>query len=164
MENTNNRNEHVTMGHSGSPYKKFLLILGISFILMYAIMFLNVDDANHIYLSVTRTYMSILMVSAMALVMLPMMGKMYPNRKLNRIILGAGIIVFIVTLTFLRQQAFIGDVQYMKGMIPHHSSAIMTSKNASIKDPEVKKLSEQIIKSQEEEIAQMKAKLKELEN
>jgi uncharacterized protein (DUF305 family) len=32
----------------------------------------------------------------------------------------------------------------------------MTSRNATIKDPEVKKLSEQIIKSQEEEIAQMK--------
>jgi len=36
----------------------------------------------------------------------------------------------------------------------------MTSKNANIKDPELKKLSEQIIRSQEEEIAQMKAKLK----
>jgi uncharacterized protein (DUF305 family) len=44
----------------------------------------------------------------------------------------------------------------MKAMIPHHSSAIMTSRNATIKDPEVKKLSEQIIKSQEEEIVQMK--------
>ena len=41
----------------------------------------------------------------------------------------------------------------MKAMIPHHSSVIMTSKNANINDPEVKKLSEQIIKSQEEEIA-----------
>ena len=48
----------------------------------------------------------------------------------------------------------------MKGMIPHHSSAIMTSKHANIKDPEVKKLSEEIIKSQEEEIAQMKNILK----
>ncbi len=43
----------------------------------------------------------------------------------------------------------------MKAMIPHHSSAIMVSNHAAIKDPEVKKLSEQIIQSQEEEIAQM---------
>jgi len=48
----------------------------------------------------------------------------------------------------------------MKGMIPHHSSAIMTSKNADIKDPEVKKLSEGIIQAQEKEIAEMKAILK----
>jgi uncharacterized protein (DUF305 family) len=33
----------------------------------------------------------------------------------------------------------------------------MVSKHADLKDPEVKKLSEQIIKSQEEEIAQMEA-------
>src|SRR5690606_341481 len=104
-----------------------------------------------------RTYMSVLMVSAMAIIMLPMMGNMYPNRKLNKIILVSAIVVFIAVFTCLRQQAFVGDIQYMKGMIPHHSSAIMTSKNADIKDPEVKKLSEQIIKSQEEEIAQMKA-------
>ncbi|MGV3706472.1 MAG: DUF305 domain-containing protein [Arcticibacter sp.] len=163
MKNENQNNQHGTMDHGGSPYKKFLLMLAISFILMYGIMFLNVDEANHIYLSITRTYMSILMVSAMAVVMLPMMGKMYPNKRLNKIILASAVIVFIAVLTFLRQQTFVGDIQYMKGMIPHHSSAIMTSKNANIKDPEVKKLSEQIIKSQVEEIAQMKAKLKELE-
>ncbi|RZK70365.1 MAG: DUF305 domain-containing protein [Pedobacter sp.] len=163
MKNENQNNQHRTMEHSGSPYKKFFLMLTISFILMYGIMFLNVDEANHIYLSITRTYMSILMMSAMAVVMLPMMGKMYPNKRLNKIILASAVVVFIAVLTFLRQQTFVGDIQYMKGMIPHHSSAIMTSKNANIKDPEVKKLSEQIIKSQEEEIAQMKAKLKELE-
>ncbi len=64
-------------------YKKFLLMLAISFIIMYSVMFLNVDEANHIYLSLTRTYMSLLMVSPMALIMLLMMGKMYPNKKVN---------------------------------------------------------------------------------
>jgi hypothetical protein len=159
MKNDNQGNQREIMKHDGNPYKKFLLMLVISFVLMYGIMFLNVDEANHIYLSVTRTYMSLLMVSAMAVVMMPMMGNMYPDRKLNKIILVSAIVVFITILTFLRQQTFVGDIQYMKGMIPHHSSAIMTSKNAAIEDPEVKKLSEQIIKSQEEEIALMKAKI-----
>lgn len=61
-----------------------------------------------------------------------------------------------------RTQTPISDVQYMKAMIPHHSSAIMVSKHADIKDAEVKKLSEKIIKSQEEEIAQMEAILKKM--
>jgi uncharacterized protein (DUF305 family) len=65
--------------------------------------------------------------------------------------------LFVVFLSALRTQTPVGDVQYMKAMIPHHSSAIITSKNVNIKDPEVTKLSEQIIKSQEKEIAQMKA-------
>ena len=50
---------------------------------MYSAMSFNVDEANHIYLSLTRTYMSLLMVSPMALIMLLVMGKMYPNKKLN---------------------------------------------------------------------------------
>lgn len=55
------------------------------------------------------------------------------------------------------------DKQYMKAMIPHHSSAILTSEKANIKDPEVKKLAEEIIKAQEEEIAQMKKVLERME-
>jgi uncharacterized protein (DUF305 family) len=127
---------------------------------MYGIMFLNVDEASHIYLSFNRLYMSVLMVSSMAFVMIVLMGKMYPSKKINTMISVISIVVFIAALAFLRNQTFVGDIQYMKGMIPHHSSAIMTSKNADIKDPEVKKLSEQIIKSQEQEITQMKNILK----
>jgi len=47
----------------------------------------------------------------------------------------------------------------MKAMIPHHSSAIMTSKNAGIEDPRVRKLADSIIRSQQREIAEMKALL-----
>jgi uncharacterized protein (DUF305 family) len=138
-------------------YKKFLLMTIISFMLMYGIMFLNVDENNHIYLSITRKYMALLMVTSMAIVMLLMMQKMYPDKKLNKGIILGSIILFVVSLAGLRTQTPVGDVQYMKAMIPHHSSAIMTSKNANIKDPELKRLSEQIIASQEEEITQMKA-------
>ncbi|RZK11087.1 MAG: DUF305 domain-containing protein, partial [Flavobacterium sp.] len=67
-----------------------------------------------------------------------------------------------LVLIGLRTQTPIGDIQYMKAMIPHHSSAIMVSKHANIENPEVKKLSEQIIQSQEKEIAEMEAKIKEL--
>lgn len=155
---------HPSMGHSGRAYKKFVWMLVVSFIFMYGIMFLNVDDTSHIYLSMTRTYMSLLMVATMAVTMMLMMGKMYQNKRVNRMIILSAVLVFAVVLTCLRQQVFVGDIQYMKGMIPHHSSAIMTSKHADINDPEVKKLSEQIIQSQEEEIAIMKAKLAELSN
>lgn len=144
-------------------YKMFSVMMVISFLIMYAVMFLNVDEVSHIYLSLTRTYMALLMVSPMAIVMMLMMGSMYPNKKTNSMIISGGVIVFIVAFIFLRNQTFVSDVQYMKGMIPHHSSAIMTSKNADIKDPAVKVLSDSIIKSQEKEITEMKEKIKELQ-
>ena len=144
-------------------YRKFWIMMLISFFIMYAIMFMNVEDASHIYLSVTRTYMALLMVTAMAPVMMGMMGMMYQNKKLNNFIIIGSIGAFVGIMLLLRNQAFVGERQYMKGMIPHHSSAILTSKHAKIKDPEVKKLSEEIIKAQEKEIAEMKAKLAELD-
>jgi uncharacterized protein (DUF305 family) len=138
-------------------YKKFVVMMVISFFIMYFVMFLNMDKVDHYHTSATRIYMALLMVSPMGIVMMLMMGKMYPNKKSNTSIIIAGIIVFGIVLVALRTQTPISDVQYMKAMIPHHSSAIMVSKNANIKDPEVKQLSKQIIKSQEEEIAQMEA-------
>ena len=141
-----------------------MLTLIISFFIMYLVMFLNITEFSHYYTSITRIYMAILMVAPMAVVMILMMGKMYPNKKMNAGIIMASIAVFILTLAALRTQTPINDVQYMKAMIPHHSSAILTSKKANIQDPDVKKLSEEIIKAQEEEIAEMKAKINELQN
>lgn len=143
----------------GMSYNKFMVMMLISFFIMYIVMFLNIERLSHYHTSTTRVYMALLMVAPMAVVMMVMMGNMYPDKKLNTIIIIMSILLFGVILTALRTQTPISDVQYMKAMIPHHSSAIMVSKQANIKDPEVKKLSEQIIQSQEKEIAEMEAML-----
>lgn len=141
-------------------YNKFLGMLVISFLIMYLIMFLNMDSIYHYHTSVTRIYMATLMIAPMALIMLAMMRNMYANKKKNIAISLISILLFIVALVALRSQTPIGDIQYMKAMIPHHSSAIMTSKHADIKDPEVKRLAEKIIRSQQEEITQMEGILR----
>jgi hypothetical protein len=145
-------------------YKKYFLMLSASFIAMYIVMYLHTYEIGHVFFSTTRLYMTFLMICPMALIMLGFMHKMYENRKINAVIVIGFIAVFVTALIFVRSQTLIGDVHYMKGMIPHHSIAILTSKRAKITDPEVRELADKIIKAQEEEIAQMKELLKKLDN
>lgn len=145
-------------------YQTFFVTLLISFVIMYAVMFLNMDSTGHYHTSLTRIYMALLMVAPMAVVMILMMGKMYPSKSLNRGIIAGSIILFSMVLTALRTQTPIGDLQYMKAMIPHHSSAVMVSRHANLRDAEVRKLADSIIASQEREIAQMEAMIKRLQH
>ncbi|MDB5200787.1 MAG: hypothetical protein JWQ27_196 [Ferruginibacter sp.] len=112
----------------------------------------------------TRTNMSLLMGAAMAVLMMLMMGRMYPNKKFNTAIICGGVLIFVFALAGLRNQTGVGDKQYVRAMIPHHSSAIMVSKSAKLKDPELKALSERIIAGQEKEIAEMRAILRRAED
>ncbi|WP_261382225.1 DUF305 domain-containing protein [Mucilaginibacter achroorhodeus] len=144
-------------------YTSFLIMLTMSFGIMYAVMYLNVYEWDHIYLNLTRFYMTLLMICPMAVFMLMMMRHMYTDRKKNFLIMVFSIVIFGTALWGVRRQFAVGDVQWMKGMIPHHSIAVLTSKNADLKDPEVKKLADSIIKAQQAEIIQMKKMIERLE-
>ena len=146
-------------------YRKFVLMLVASFIAMYITMYLNTYAIDHVYFSLTRFYMSCLGISAMAIIMFVAMRNMYKNQKKNIAIVLGSITLFVTALTLVRAQApIVGDVLWMKAMIPHHSIAILTSERANIQDPEVKALADDIIKAQKKEIEEMKAMIKRLEN
>ncbi len=148
---------------NAKPYLKFLLMLLASFIAMYITMYLNTYQLDHVYFSLTRFYMTCLGISAMAIIMLLFMINMYRDKKKNLAIIFGSIVLFISALTLVRTQTPIGDILYMKAMIPHHSIAILVSKQADIKDPEVRKLADGIIEAQKKEIAEMKAHINRLE-
>jgi len=160
-----NSNEHTNNDKGMSNYTKFFLMLGSSFIAMYITMYLNTYEFDHVWFSLTRFYMVCLGISTMALIMFFFMKNMYNDKKKNIGIVIGSIVLFLGALGLVRdQKSTVGDILWMKGMIPHHSIAILTSERADIKDPEVKKLAEAIIKAQKKEIEEMKAMIKRLEN
>ncbi|MDV7139227.1 DUF305 domain-containing protein [Maribacter sp. TH_r10] len=153
-------NQHTGKGN----YTKFILMLAASFIAMYITMYLNTYSIDHVYFSLTRFYMSCLGIAAMAVIMWFFMRKMYQNKKKNIAILLGSLVLFVSALGLVRAQSpIIGDILWMKAMIPHHSIAILTSERADIKDPEVRKLADDIIEAQRKEIGEMKEMIKRLE-
>ncbi|GMA46145.1 hypothetical protein GCM10025854_26990 [Tetragenococcus muriaticus] len=86
-------------------YTKFLLMILVSTVIMYGLMYLNVFQLDHIFLSQTRLYMALIMGATMAIVMLLFMWSMYQNKRLNRLILLGSAVIFAGSLYLVRSQA-----------------------------------------------------------
>lgn len=145
-------------------YVRFGIMIGVSTVIMYWLMFLNVFQLDHIWLSQTRIYMALIMGSVMAIVMLLFMWKMYENKKVNSAIIVGSALVFALSLWLVRSQTTVDDSSWMKAMIPHHSIAILTSERADISDPRVRELADKIIEAQKKEITEMEKLIEDLEN
>ena len=144
-------------------YPRFGAMIATSTLVMFGLMYLNVYAFDHVFYSQTRTWMAIYMGAAMAVIMLGFMWSMYKNRTANVAILVGAAIAFAGGLFLVRSQETVGDVAYMKAMIPHHSIAILTSERAEITDPRVRQLADEIIEAQVREIDEMKRLIAELE-
>jgi len=147
-----------------NSYARFGAMIATSTVAMFGLMYLNAYELGHVFFSETRFYMALVMGATMAVIMLGFMLSMHTDRRVNTGIFIGSAVVFAVALWLVRSQATIEDASYMKAMIPHHSIAILTSERAHIADPRVRTLADQIIGSQRQEIAAMKALIRDLEN
>jgi len=144
-------------------YLMFFAMIATSVVAMFVMTYLNSWELGHATWSETRFYMVLYMGAAMAIIMLAFMWGMYPNRALNITIFAGAVVLFTMALWLVRSQATVGDISWMRAMIPHHSIAILTSSRAQLSDPRVRKLADGIIKAQELEIREMKALIADLE-
>ena len=133
-----------------------MVVVGVLFNPMNVLAF-RLDD---LYGSLTLFYGGLLMASNMIwaheIVHYLSMG------HFNGQIFGVGVVLSLgITVVLLRQQLLVDDDQWLRRMISHHSTALTTSHKIyeKTKDPELKKLSKDIIDTQEREISQMKSML-----
>ena len=137
-------------------YWRFAAMIATSTTVMFVLTYTNAFAWEHVRWSEERFYMAVLMGGAMALVMLAFMrSMMYRNGRLNLVIVGVALALMAGGYTLSRSQALVDDTAYMKGMIPHHSIAILTSERAGIEDVRVRELADGIIAAQRKEIKEM---------
>ena len=154
--------EHSSDGNL-KTYLRFAIMIAVSMVVMYISMYLNTYAVEHIHWSETRFYMTLIMGCTMTVVMLLFMLGMYRNKTLNIGILAGATIVFLLAVWLVRSQALVDDEAYMRGMIPHHSIAILTSERAGIEDVRVRELADGIIDAQVREIAEMEWLINDIE-
>jgi Domain of unknown function (DUF305) len=142
--------------HERRMYGRFGLMILTSTVVMFVLTYTNAYSWDHVRWSEERFYMALLMGAAMALIMLAFMrSMMYKDRTLNLVVVALALVLGGSALYLSRSQALVDDQAYMKGMIPHHSIAILTSERADIDDVRVRELADGIIAAQRREIKEM---------
>jgi uncharacterized protein (DUF305 family) len=145
-------------------YVIFAAMIATSTTTMFLLTYTNAYTWSHMTFSEERVYMALLMGSAMTLIMLGFMWHMmYRDVRVNAAIVVGALVVGSTALWLSRSQELVGDEAYMKGMIPHHSIAILTSERADLDDVRVRELADQIERTQREEIAEMKWLIEDIE-
>lgn len=141
-----------------------LLIMAVlHFVAMYVLMYSMVNTVNNVLPNLNNFYMAGLMTAPMLIIESIMMRSMYEDKKGLNIIMGSSVFLLLLFFLFIRQQTAIGDKEFLRSMIPHHSGAILMCNKANIQDQGIKDLCQQIIVSQQEEINIMKRKLEEFQ-
>lgn len=141
---------------NGNNYLKFFAMITTSMIAMFFLMYTHsYQIIDHFWFSETRLFMILIMGGAMIIIMLLYMHHMYKNHSKNIAILALGVVLIAGSIWLVRSQVTVSDVDYMEGMIPHHSIAILTSDRSQIKDIRVRELADKIIKAQRKEIMEM---------
>lgn len=137
-------------------YARFFIMIGTSMVAMFFLMYAHsYQILDHAWFSETRLFMTLIMGGAMMIIMLFFMRKMYHNNKANAAIFIGAALLLLLSIWLVRSQTTVTGVDYMEGMIPHHSIAILTSERAQIKDPRVRELADEIIQAQRREIKEM---------
>lgn len=137
------------------PYAK-LAWMGLAHLpIMYVIMFAMVDTWGDVFHNVNTLYMALMMAAPMVAIMPFTMKEMYPDKRKNALVVLGSFFVLMVSFAGIRYQWGVGDGQFIRSMIPHHSGAILMCRDASITDGELKNLCENISRGQRKEIDDM---------
>ena len=141
---------------TGMSWGRFAAMIATSTFIMFFLMYQLVYSFDHAMFSLNRLIASLVMGCVMTIVMLSFMWSMYKGVGTKIAVVVLATLLGVLLLFANRSQSLIGDVGFMKSMIPHHSIAINNGRKASISDPRVRKLADKIIEAQVLEIAQMK--------
>jgi uncharacterized protein (DUF305 family) len=156
-QHTNNPAAGHGRAQHHNHYGRLYLMAALSFVAMFILMYAMVDRFENVFVNLNQVYMAGLMAAPMVVIEIMLMAMMYPDKKKNTIIVIVSLVAGVSFWMLIRQQAAIGDAQFLRSMIPHHAGAVLMCERLNAQEPEIKQLCGGIVRSQKAEIEQMKA-------
>lgn len=158
MSKTDYQRHSMRMG-----WGRFSAMIVTSTVIMFFLMYQLVYTFDHVTFSVNRFVASLVMACVMTVVMLGFMWSMYKGTAVKAAVIVVATVAGLTLLFVNRNQSLIDDTGFMESMIPHHSIAINNARKASISDPRVRELADNVIESQVQEILEMKMLIDDIE-
>ena len=87
------------------------------FVIMYLVMYTMIATLDHFYLNTNNVWMTLMMVTPMAPIMMLAMRRMFPSCRLNIAIVGVAVVVFAASYLAMRTQGGVGDEAFLRSMI-----------------------------------------------
>ena len=144
-------------------YKHHLITFAVNVVVGMAFNAMNMlaFRIDHLDISVTLLYVGLIMASNM--IWSHEIIHYLNHKKFNLKIFMIGLVLTSFFVLLARNQLFVSEKQWLRRMIPHHSTALTTStkliENHNNLSPEVYKLANEIIDTQNKEIKLMKSLL-----
>ena len=155
-ENTKNELEGDMKNH----YARFLLMIILMFVTMYLLMYVMVGSHS----DVNQFQMTVLMTAPMVLIEIILMNELYRNKRLNRTIIVLSLVFTIGCWFLIREQTTIFEALFSNPGNAPHLGASMAGHESAGTNPDIEKLCGETVRTQAEEIKQLKDTLHRMEN
>src|SRR6185437_479327 len=108
---------------TGMSWGRFAAMIVVSVVVMFFLMYQLIYSLDDAIFSTNRLIAALVMGCVMAILMLCFMWPMYQGNATKLAVLVVSALLGVMLLVANRSQVLIGDVAFMRAMIPHHSIA-----------------------------------------
>lgn len=114
---------------------RLAVVLIASFFVLLAVGHVLTERVEHIHVSADHLYLALMAIAPIGILLLFLLGEVFPSRKMNYGLGGAFALIFVGAFAGARTQTGVSETDFARAMISHHSQAITRCGNISLQDP-----------------------------
>jgi hypothetical protein len=131
------------------------IVLFGSFLVLLAVGHALTQRVEHIHVSADHLYLALMAVAPIGMLLLFLLGELFPSKKMNYGLGAAFALVFAGAFIGARTQTGVSESDFAGAMISHHSQAVTRCGSTSLKNPRLVAFCERMTSRNHAEIAEL---------